>query len=98
MIRKSYSKTGTYCRVTFELPAEAGASKVALCGDFNGWDPKAHPMSRRKGGRFSTTVSLKAGARYRFRYLVDGKRWENDWGADDYVSNPFGSEDSVVEI
>jgi len=33
-----------------------------------------------------------------FRYLVDGERWENDWAADAYVPNPFGGEDSVVEV
>ncbi len=34
----------------------------------------------------------------RFRYLLDGERWENDWAADGYVPNPFGSEDSLLEV
>jgi hypothetical protein len=34
----------------------------------------------------------------RFRYLLDGERWENDWTADAYVPNSFGSDDSVVEV
>jgi hypothetical protein len=55
-------------------------------------------MSPRKDGRFSTTISLEAGQTYRFRYLVDGERWENDWGADGYVPNTFGSEDSIVKV
>jgi 1,4-alpha-glucan branching enzyme len=97
-MKKDYSKTGRSCRVTFELPAEANAETAALCGEFNGWDASQHPLKRRKDGSFSTTVSLKPGSEYRFRYLVDGERWENDWGADKYVSNEFGSEDSVVVV
>jgi len=36
------------------------------------------------------------GREYAFRYRVDGERWENDPGADKYVPNPFGSDNSVV--
>jgi len=56
------------------------------------------PHEARKDGSFTLTISLKPGRRYRFRYLLDGERWENDWAADAYVSNPFGSDDSVVEV
>ncbi len=38
-MKKTYSKSGTTCRVTFELPAEIEAKAVALCGEFNDWDP-----------------------------------------------------------
>jgi 1,4-alpha-glucan branching enzyme len=98
MLKKSYSKTGESCRVTFDIPSELNAGAASLCGDFNDWSPTAHPMSHRKDGRFSTTVSLRAGETYRFRYLLDGERWENDWGADGYIPNPFGEEDSVVKL
>jgi len=27
-----------------------------------------------------------------------GKRWENDWAADDYIPNDHGSHDSVVDL
>jgi hypothetical protein len=53
-------------------------------------------MSKRKDGRFSVTVSLAQGGNYRFKYLLDGERWENDPQADLYVDNDFGSKDSVV--
>jgi 1,4-alpha-glucan branching enzyme len=71
---------------------------VALCGEFNGWDPTAHPMKRQQGGRFALTLSLATGQTYRFRYLLDGTRWENDPTADAYVPNPYGSEDSVIRV
>ena len=43
-------------------------------------------------------MTLETGRKYRFRYLVDGKRWENDWDADAYAPNQFGSEDSIVKL
>lgn len=98
MPKKAYSKTGDSCRVTFRLPAEAGAKEAYLCGEFNDWDQKSHPMNPLKDGSFSKTVTLKAGQTYRFRYWLDGERWENDWEADTYILNEFGSEDSIVEV
>jgi 1,4-alpha-glucan branching enzyme len=98
MLKKNFTKTGSKCRVTFDLPGEVGAKRVALCGEFNEWKPKAHRMKQRKDGSFSITLSLPAGQSYRFKYLVDGKRWENDWSADAYVPNSFGSEDSLLEL
>jgi 1,4-alpha-glucan branching enzyme len=97
MLRKNYSKTGTTCRVTFDLPGDVDAGSASLCGEFNDWDPSSHPMIQRKDGRFSTTVSLQVGQAYRFRYLLDGERWENDWAADGYALNAFGVEDSLVK-
>lgn len=98
MLKKNYSKTGSYCRVTFRIPAEVEAETAALCGEFNEWSAEANPMKRLKGGGFSTTVSVPAASSYRFRYLLDGERWENDWEADAYVTNVHGSEDSVLEV
>ena len=98
MLSKDYSKTGRSCRVTFQLPAEVNATDVWLVGDFNGWNQTATPLKHRKDGSFSTTISLKPGREYRFRYVLDGDRWENDHAADRYLPNDHGSEDSVVVV
>lgn len=98
MLRKSYSKTGRVCRVTFDFHPPVDARSVSLCGDFNGWASDANAMSHRKDGRFSTTISLQAGQSYRFRYLLDGSQWENDPAADGYAPNQFGSDDSLVNV
>lgn len=98
MVKKSYSSTGKFCRVTFRVPAEMGAETAALCGDFNNWDTDANPMRALKDGAFSTTVSLEAEKSYRFRYFLDGERWENDDLADKYIPNDYGSDDSIVEL
>lgn len=88
------------CKVTFNLPKEAasGAEKVNVVGDFNGWDAAATPMKKLQDGSFTQTIQLKKGAAYRFKYLIDGNRWENDWNADRYEPNAFASEDSVVVV
>lgn len=97
-MKKTYSKAKDTCRVTFDLPAEAKVETVALCGEFNSWDKSRHALTRRKRGNFSITMTLEAGKEYRYRYWVDGERWENDWNADKYVPNEFGTEDSVVIV
>ena len=96
-MRKQHLENGT-CKVTFDLTAAAGVNDVHLCGEFNDWSPTATPMTRRKDGSFRVTVVLEPGRPYRFRYLVDGVRWENDWAADAYVPNDYGGEDSVVML
>ena len=97
-MKKQYLRNRPSCRVTFSLCKEAvpDAGKVTVVGDFNGWDENATPLKKQKDGGFSVTLELECGREYRFRYLIDGQRWENDWNADRYSANPFGNEDSVV--
>lgn len=95
---KSYTKTGRVCRVTFRLPPEVGAKTAVLVGEFNDWNERSHRMKRLKDGGFSVTASLPAGRTYRYRFLLDGRRWENDWAADAYAPNGLGAEDSIVEV
>ena len=99
MITKSFSKTGRACRVTFKLsPEESQAKAVAVLGDWNEWNPKTDKLVRRKDGSFSATVSMPAGQEYRFRYLLDNKRWANDAKADREEPNLFGTLDSVLAL
>ncbi|MGA7670443.1 MAG: isoamylase early set domain-containing protein [Nitrolancea sp.] len=98
MINKEYTKTRRSCRVTFELPADVNAQSAMVVGDFNDWDKSATKMKKSPNGGFNATVSLKPGNEYRFRYLLDGERWENDHAADRYDPNDHGSDDSVVVV
>lgn len=98
MLTKEYTKTRRSCRVTFELPAEVQANSAMLVGEFNDWNHSSTPMKRLKDGGFTATISLKPGKEYRFRYLLDGDRWENDHAADRYLPNNHGSDDSVVVV
>ncbi len=81
--------------ITFRVPLSLGADAVDLVGEFTDWQPV--PMGR-SDGHFLVSMDLEAGRTYRFKYLVDGVRWENDWSADDYVSNEFGGTDSVIHV
>ena len=84
--------------VTFVLDPRVAAGHAWVCGEWDGWATDAHPMEVVKEGGFRVTVELPAGRTYRFRYLLDGERWENDWAADAYVPNGFGGDDSVVDL
>ena len=97
MLKKSYPKNKTTCRVTFELPGAAQAQTAHLAGDFNNWDRTSHPMKKRKkDGAFTITIELPREQIFHFRYWLDGERWENDWAADAYVPGPYGEDNSVV--
>ncbi|GAB4151330.1 MAG: hypothetical protein Fur0021_15140 [Candidatus Promineifilaceae bacterium] len=98
MLIKNYTRTRKFCRVTFKLPAAVAAETAHLVGDFNDWNVASHPMEKLKDGSFSLTISLPTDRSYRFRYLLDGNRWENDWAADAYVPNQYGSDDSLIRF
>ena len=76
--------------VTFALPLNGGARHISVVGDFNGWDPFAHPLRRRSNGTRSAAVELPMGHVYRFRYLEEGGRFFDDEDADSYAPNGFG--------
>jgi 1,4-alpha-glucan branching enzyme len=99
-MKKTFAKNRQSCKVTFILPREAvkGVKKVNLIGDFNNWDKDANPLKKLRTGNFSTTLNLPCGREYRFKYLIDGSRWENDWHADHYAPNSYGGFDSVVSL
>ena len=83
--------------VRFRLPHSVEADRVALVGDFNDWSQDANLMEQDEEG-FMTELTLAQGRAYRFRYLLDGERWENDWAADAYLPNEFGGDDSVIDL
>ncbi len=84
--------------VTFTIDPGVGAQSAAVCGEWNDWSADADVLRRDAEAGFSTTVDLEAGRAYRFRYLLDGERWDNDWAADAYLPNGFSGDDSVVDL
>ena len=99
-IKKQYLKSNGWCNVTFKLPKDAApdAGVVTIVGDFNNWNFTETEMKRLKSGDFKVTLKLHKNREYRFRYLIDSSRWENDWYADKYVPNSFGCDDSLVIV
>ena len=98
MLKKSYSKTGKICRVTFKYNNPHNVETAALAGEFNNWSLQETPMKRLKDGSFSVTISLQAGTSYQFRYVSDGITWGNDGDADSYLPSEYGEENSVVDV
>ncbi|HZE96875.1 MAG TPA: glycogen-binding domain-containing protein [Planctomycetota bacterium] len=70
--------------------------KVVLTGDFTSWSAEGVPMKPLSGGRYGANLQLQPGT-YQFRILVDGN-WANDLDSGSRVSNPFGTENSVLEV
>lgn len=71
-------------RVTFALPADEPGGAVSVVGNFNGWDPFAHPLRRRSNGTRSAVVTVRPGSTLHFRYLAEGGLWFDD----DTISTP----------
>lgn len=72
------------------------AKAVCVAGTFNNWQPAAAPLSKGRGGTWSTEFFIKPG-RYEYRFVVDGQ-WQDDPMAARFVSNPFGGLNCVVEV
>jgi 1,4-alpha-glucan branching enzyme len=98
MIIKKKGRAPDKKLVTFRVPGSVIAESVHVVGDFNDWNRHSHPLRREhEDGTWELTIELEEG-QYQFRYLVDGKSWQNEWHADRYVPNPFGGENSMIEV
>ncbi|USE35732.1 isoamylase early set domain-containing protein [Endozoicomonas sp. SCSIO W0465] len=94
MLKKKIIKKTAETEVTFEF-AQKGIKSVSLVADFNQWQPVTMKYHK-KDKAFRTKAKLPGDGAFHFRYLLDDKVWENDHNADDYVPNPYGSDNSVV--
>ena len=84
--------------VTFRISHRIWADKIALVGDFDGQSQEALSLLQNAADPdWHTTLELDTGARYRFRYILDGCGWNTDNQADDYTTDPAGQEYCVVD-
>ena len=101
MLKKQYVKSRKVVKVTFELlkseqPEEIDVENVHLVGEFNEWDLTATPMKANVKGAYRTMLELEPDRAYKFRYLVNGEYWCNDWQADSYEPNYLDGDNCVV--
>ncbi len=74
------------------------ARHVALIGDFNGWNPKATPLTRAPGsGLWWVTVPLMPG-RHAYAFMVDDTAFVLDPQAPVSHDADLGSKESVVVV
>jgi 1,4-alpha-glucan branching enzyme len=93
MIKKTITRNGV--KVTFVLDGEG--QPVSVVGDFNGWDPYAHPLRKRSNGMRSAAVELPSGQAIRFRYLDGSGRFFDD--ADATIEpNGMGETHSLLHV
>ncbi|GAA2621636.1 MULTISPECIES: isoamylase early set domain-containing protein [Streptomyces] len=71
-------------QVTFILPEETPHGPVSVVGDFNHWNPAAHPLAPRGDGTRAATVALSANTAHSFRYLAVDGHWFDDEQADSH--------------
>ena len=84
-------------KVTFSLGLDQAPGNLSVLGDFNDWDPLAHPLKKRSNGTRSVTVELPAGE-YHFKYLADDGAWFCDPDVADMGSNEYDEINSVFSI
>ena len=82
-------------KVTFIFESTE-ARNVFLSGDFNNWNPSAHPMKNDGNGRWSRAVMIPPG-KYEYKFLADGK-WTEDPRNDQNCPNNFGTYNSVLDL
>ena len=72
--------------------------RVALAGDFNGWDPRAIPLERdRRDGRWAVTLALAPG-RHSYAFVVDDSVWMRDPRSPEAADEDFGRPGSVLLV
>src|ERR1041385_5722848 len=85
-------------RVQFVLVAP-DAKKVAVVGDFNGWDAShaAYQAQHRGGGVWSVTAAGPVG-HHRYSFVVDDSLWVADPMAPRVVDNDYGVANSALVV
>lgn len=51
---------------------------VHLAGDFNDWDPVANRLVKCEDGIWRTSIACLPAGRYRYKFLIDDRRWTED--------------------
>lgn len=81
--------------IEFKLQAPQ-AKRVNLSGTFNNWNIKGLSAKKDSNGGWYVKLNLKPG-RYEYKFLVDNS-WVNDPKCNSCVSNPFGTNNCVIEV
>lgn len=90
-----YSAKRTAKPVNFVCSAP-GAQHVSVIGEFNGWEPNAHPMKRQLDGAWTAQVQLSHG-HHQYLFCVDGQP-QLDPRAQGVTRNAEGERVSLLAI
>jgi 1,4-alpha-glucan branching enzyme len=92
LIKRTRPGQDGFVRITFTLPADEPDGAVSVVGNFNDWDPFAHPLRKRANRTRSAAVTVPAGSTLHFRYLAEGGRWFDD----ETVTVPDGEDVAIT--
>lgn len=73
-----------------------GAQHVSVIGDFNNWEPNAHPMKRQPDGAWTVQIQLCHG-HHQYLFCVDGQG-HLDPRAQGVARTPEGERVSLLAI
>ncbi len=83
------------CSFSFQSLA---ARRVALVGEFNGWNPAKQPLRKSEvDGTWTTTVRLDSGT-YHYKFHADDGTWLHDPRNSERAPDGFGGFNSVLRL
>ncbi len=98
MLKCTNVRRNNTVKVTFALTADEVDQPVSVLGDFNDWDPAAHPLKKRRNGTVSATVEVAAGQSMRFKYLTADGAWFCDPETDTVEHDEYHMIDSLLVV
>ncbi len=82
--------------VTMNLYAP-DAHSVTVAGSFNKWRTDVDRLRKAENGYWTITIPLRPGD-YSYMFVVDGRSWVTDPGAELYSDDGFGNRNAVVRV
>jgi len=78
--------------------ANPNAQSVTVAGDFNSWQTSGVALRDPDGdGVWTGLVALRPG-QHKYMFIVNGKEWVTDPGAERYVDDGFGMRNAVINV
>lgn len=77
-------------------PTDPNVKKVAVAGQFNGWNADSHPLRRAPDGGFEVFVPLPPGS-HPYKLVIDGA-WSLDPANPERIVDAAGNENSVARV
>jgi serine protease AprX len=74
------------------------AQRVSLAGDFNDWNAALNPLSKDATGLWLCRLPAPGPGRYRYKFVVDDKRWIEDPSNGMRDSDGYGGLNSVLVV
>ena len=96
-VRPATTATAASTTVTFAFRAP-GATRVALVGDFNGWDADATPLRRAATGDVWTVDLPLPRGLHAYAFIVDGADWSVDPSAPLAPETTFGRRNALLVV